>query len=117
MNKIIPPKKQLINDQLWVQYVSCTPVTKEEVLKLQEGLDRKLKLSAKETGICEVREHLYDECFAELIRQVTVNCLERGIILMRVKHEIETTRNTYKSIYLSAISYSLRTYLIVSQLI
>jgi len=32
---------------------------------------------------------------------------------MRVKHEIETTRNTYKSIYLSAISYALRTYLMV----
>ena len=83
------------------------------MLKLQEGLDRKLNENAKETGICEVREHLYDECFAELIRQVTVNCLERGIILMRVKHEIETTRNTYKSIYLSAISYALRTFLIV----
>lgn len=117
LNKILPPKKSFINDQLWVQYVSCTPVTKVEVLNLQEGLDRRLQTNqARETGICPIREQLYNECFDELIRQVTINCLERGILLMRVKKEIEMTVNSYQSLYESAIAYGIRTALISEEL-
>lgn len=113
LNKILPPKKSFINDQLWVQYVSCTPVTKVEVLNLQEGLDRRLQTNqARETGICPIREQLYNECFDELIRQVTINCLERGILLMRMKKEIEMTINSYQTLYESAIAYGIRTALI-----
>ena len=114
LNKILPPKKIMRNEQLWVQYVSCTPVTKAEVLNLQEGLDRRLQTQqARETGICPIREELYNECFDELIRQVTINCLERGILLMRIKKEIERTVNSYQTLYESAIAYGLRTSLIV----
>ena len=113
LNKILPPKKTFENDQLWVQYVSCTPVTKVEVLNLQEGLDRRLQTSqARETGICPIREQLYNECFDELIRQVTINCLQRGILLMRIKKEVEMTINSYQSLYESAIAYGIRTALI-----
>lgn len=113
LNKILPPKRTFENDQLWVQYVSCTPVTKVEVLNLQEGLDRRLQTSqARETGICPIREQLYNECFDELIRQVTINCLERGILLMRIKKEVEMTVNSYQSLYESAIAYGIRTALI-----
>lgn len=118
MNKILPPKKTFQNDQLWVQYVSCTPVTKAEVLNLQEGLDRRLQtMQARETGICPIREQLYNECFDELIRQITINCLERGILLMRIKKEIEMTVNSYQTLYESAIAYGIRTSLIVRFLI
>lgn len=117
LNKILPPKKSFINDQLWVQYVSCTPVTKVEVLNLQEGLDRRLQTNqARETGICPIREQLYNECFDELIRQVTINCLERGILLMRIKKEIEMTVNSYQSLYESAIAYGIRTALISEEM-
>ncbi len=114
LNKILPPKKTYQNDQLWVQYVSCTPVTKVEVLNLQQGLDRLLQtMQARETGICPIRERLYNECFDELIRQVTINCLERGILLMRIKKEIEMTVNSYQTLYESAIAYGIRTSLMV----
>jgi hypothetical protein len=114
LNKILPPKKIYKNDQLWVQYVSCTPVTKAEVHNLQEGLDRRLQtMQARETGICPIREQLYNECFDELIRQVTINCLERGILLMRVKKEVEMTINSYQTLYESSIAYGIRTSLIV----
>lgn len=114
LNKILPPKKIYKGEQLWVQYVSCTPVTKAEVLNLQEGLDRRLQtMQARETGICPIREQLYNECFDELIRQVTINCLERGILLMRIKKEIEMTINSYQTLYESAIAYGIRTSLIV----
>ena len=86
LNKILPPKKITDNEQIWVQYVTCTPCAKADVINLQEDLDRRLQTEqARETGICPIREKLYVECFDELIRQVTINCLERGILLMRIK--------------------------------
>ena len=40
LNKILPPKKIIMNGQLWVQYVSCTPVTKMEVITFKNGLEK-----------------------------------------------------------------------------
>ena len=62
-------------------------------------------------GVCPIREKLYDECFHELIRQITINCLERGILLMRIKNETAMTINTYKILYESCISYGMRTFI------
>ena len=116
LNKILPPKKITENEQIWVQYASCTPVTKAEVVTLQEGLDRKLQTQqARETGICPIREQLYNECFDELIRQVTLNCLERGILLMRIKKEIEMTVSSYQTLYERSIAYGIRTLLIAEE--
>ena len=116
LNKILPPKKQVVNEQLWVQYVSCTPVTTAEVNTLEEGLNKRLKtLKAKETGICEDREKLYNECFDELIRQVTINCLERGILMMLVKKESEMTVKAYQNLYQSSIAYGIRSGLIIEE--
>ena len=116
LNKILPPKKQVVNEQLWVQYVSCTPVTTAEVNTLEEGLNKRLKtLKAKETGICEDREKLYNECFDELIRQVTINCLERGILMMLVKKESEMTVKAYQNLYQSSIAYGIRSELIIEE--
>lgn len=64
LNKILAPKKNRIRDQLWVQYVSCNPVTKAECLTLQEELDKRLiSQGARDTGICPIREELYNQCF------------------------------------------------------
>ena len=116
LNLILPPKKIITNEQLWVQYVSCTPVTKAEVQNLKEGLDKRIKvLEAKETGVCTVREQLYSECFDELIRQVTINCLERGILMMLVKTEYENQIKTYQNLYQSSIAYGIRSYLIIEE--
>ena len=116
LNLILPPKKIITNEQLWVQYVSCTPVTKAEVQNLKEGLDKRIKvLEAKETGVCTIREQLYSECFDELIRQVTINCLERGILMMLVKTEYENQIKTYQNLYQSSIAYGIRSYLIVEE--
>lgn len=116
LNKILPPNKIITNDQLWVQYVSCTPVTKMEVITLKEGLDKRLKtLNAKETGICLKREELFNECFNELIRQVTINCLERGILMMFVKQDSEKTIKAYQDLYQSSVAYGIRSGLICEE--
>ena len=83
------------NGQLWVQYVSPTPATRQDVL-LQEELDKRLQQrEARETGICPIREELYMQTFDELIRQITINCAERGFLLARVKDEIKMTIQAY----------------------
>ena len=80
-----------------MQYVSSTPATRLDVINLQEDLDRKLQQrQARETGICPVREELYSQCFDELIRQVTINCAERGLLLLRVRDEIRMTIAAYQ---------------------
>ena len=112
LNKILPPKKVKIGDQMWVQYVSCNPVTRAEVVNLYDNLKRHLELDgARMNGVCPIREKLYDECFHELIRQITINCLERGILLMRIKNETAMTINTYKILYESCISCGMRTFI------
>ncbi len=116
LNKILPPKKITDNDQIWVQYVTCTPCAKADVINLQEDLDRRLQTEqARETGICPIREKLYVECFDELIRQVTINCLERGILLMRIKKELIMTVESYQNLYESAIAYGMRVLLLAEE--
>ena len=76
-------------------------------------MDRRLQTEqARETGICPIREKLYVECFDELIRQVTINCLERGILLMRIKKELVMTVETYQNLYESALAYGIRVLLL-----
>lgn len=112
LNKILPPKKIKIGDQMWVQYVSCNPVTSAEVVNLMDGLQRRLvSEGARMQGVCPVREELVEEVFLELIRQITVNCLERGILLMRVKTESAMLINHYKTLYESCVAYGIRTFL------
>ena len=116
LNRLLPPKKITDKDQEWVQYVTCTPVAKADVVNLQENLDRRLQTEqARETGICPIREKLYSECFDELIRQITLNCLERGILLTRIKKELNMTVNSYQSLYESSIAYGIRTLLLAEE--
>lgn len=113
LNKILPPKKIKTGDQIWVRYVSPNPVTVAEVINLQEELNKRLKSEqVSDSGICPIRENLYNECFDEIIRQVTINCLERGILLMRIKTEIEMTITSYQTLYESSLAYGMRTYLL-----
>ncbi|RHY05595.1 hypothetical protein DYB28_013574 [Aphanomyces astaci] len=63
---------------------------------------------ARETGICPVREELYAQCFDELIRQITINCAERGLLLLRVRVEIRMTIAAYQTLYESSIAFGLK---------
>ena len=116
LNSILPPREWTEDGQLWVQYVSSTPATRLDVVNLQEALDHKLQQrQARETGICPVREELYAQCFDELIRQVTINCAERGLLLLRVRDEIRMTTAAYQTLYESSIAFGMRKALMSSQ--
>ena len=39
----------------------------------------------------QVRRELYSQCFDEIIRQTTIVCLERGLLLLRTRDEFRLT--------------------------
>ncbi|XP_051999432.1 axonemal dynein light intermediate polypeptide 1-like [Xyrauchen texanus] len=109
LNAILPPKEWIEDSQLWVQTVSSAPCTRMEVINLHKELDQKLqKKQARETGICPVRRELYSQCFDELIRQVTINCAERGLLLLQVRDEICMTIAAYQTLYKSSVAFGMR---------
>jgi dynein light intermediate chain, axonemal len=116
LNSILPPREWTEDGQLWVQYVSSTPATRLDVVTLQQHLDHQLQArQARETGVCPVREELYAQCFDELIRQITINCAERGLLLLRVRDEARMTITAYETLYESSIAYGIRKALMAEQ--
>ena len=84
----------------YIQYVSHQPASRIDVARLREMLDQKLmERQARESGICPVREELFSQCFDEIIRQVTLNLPERGLLLLRVRDEIKMTIAAYQTLY------------------
>merc|ERR1711865_418221 len=51
---------------------------------------------------------LYSQCFDELIRQMGINCPERGLLLLRVRDEIRMTIDAYKTLYESSVTFGVR---------
>ncbi|KAI9005260.1 axonemal dynein light chain-domain-containing protein [Gaertneriomyces semiglobifer] len=109
LNQLLPPREWEESGQLWVQRVSSTPATRLDVINLQEQLDQMLqKRQARETGIDPVRRELYSQCFDELIRQVTISCTERGLLLLRIRDEILMSLSAYQTLYESSIAFGMR---------
>lgn len=116
LSAILPPREWEEEGNLWVQKVSSTPATRVDVLNLQESLDQMLqKRQARETGICPVRRELYSQCFDELIRQITISCQERGLLLLRVRDEIRMSLAAYQTLYESSIAFGMRKALMAEQ--
>ena len=109
LNSIFLPKEWEENGKKFIQYVSQEPGTREKARDLFKALDAKIKeREAREKGICPVREELYSQCFDELIRQVTIECPERGLLLLKVRDEIKNTISSYRTLYESAILFGIR---------
>ena len=109
LNFAIPPRESESEGQVFLQTASQTPSNREDVINLQKLLDERLAVrQAKESGICPIREELHDECFDEIIRQVTIDCAERGLLLARVRDEIKMTMSAYQTLYKGAVSFGVR---------
>ncbi len=75
-----------------MQYGSHKAPERVDGACLRGMLDEKLmERQARVSGICPVREELFSQCFDEIIRQVTINEPERGLLLLRVRDEIKMT--------------------------
>ncbi len=79
------------------------------MVQLKESLDKALEhRQARTEGICPIREELFSHAFDEIIRQVTINSPERGLLLMRVRDEHKMTLAAYQTLYQSSVSYGMR---------
>jgi dynein light intermediate chain len=109
LNAIFPPIISEENGKRYIQYVSQEPASREKARDLFKALDEKIKeRQAREKGICAVREELYSQCFDEIIRQVTIECPERGLLLVKVRDETRMTIASYQTLYESAILFGIR---------
>ena len=109
LNAIFPPLISEENGKRYIQYVSQEPASREKARDLFKALDEKIKeRQAREKGICAVREELYSQCFDEIIRQVTIECPERGLLLVKVRDETRMTIASYQTLYESAILFGIR---------
>jgi len=110
LDAILPPREFLTGAGVKLQqHVSPVMCSREDVISLQLELDIKLQSrQAREYDICPVREQLYSECFDELIRQITIECAERGLLLLRVRDEVRMTIAAYRTLYSSSITFGMR---------
>jgi len=112
LHALLPPREWVDAGKHFIQYVSNQPPTRLDVIQLQEALDQALmERQARETGICPVREELYAQTFDELIRQITINSPERGLLLLRVRDEVRMSIAAYQTLYASSITFSTRKHL------
>ncbi|PRD24982.1 UNVERIFIED_CONTAM: inner dynein arm light chain [Trichonephila clavipes] len=109
LDAILPPREFEDDGKLWIQPVSRTPATRLDVVNLAEKLDNRLiERNAREIGICPIRRELYDQCFDELIRQETLNCVERGLLFVRIRDELRMSLAAYENLYDSGVAFGIR---------
>jgi dynein light intermediate chain len=109
LNAMFLPREWEEQGKKFIQYVSPEKATRDQAKELFKALDDKIKeRQAREKGICPVREELYAQCFDEIIRQVTTECPERGLLLLRVRDEIRMTIASYQTLYESSILFGIR---------
>ncbi len=109
LNAMFLPREWEEQGKKYIQYVSPDKASRDQAKDLFKALDEKIKeRQAREKGICPVREELYAQCFDEIIRQVTIECPERGLLLLRVRDEIRMTIASYQTLYESAILFGIR---------
>jgi dynein light intermediate chain len=91
---------------------STTPSTQHDLNQLQERFNMMLyNEQALEIGLCPKRRRIYNDLFDELIRIITLQCSERGLLLGRIKNECVNWMSTYEELYSSGMAYGLRQYL------
>ena len=109
LNNILPPREWVEQGKHFCQQVSHEPASRIDVARLREMLDQKLlERQARETGLCPVREELFQQCFDEIIRQVTLDEPVRGLLLLRVRDDIKQTNSAYQTLYQSAVTFAMR---------
>ncbi|CEF69622.1 Axonemal dynein light intermediate polypeptide 1 [Strongyloides ratti] len=109
MDFILPGREYVSEGKIWIEKTSTVPTTRLDLLSLHEKFEASLiERNAKMFGICPIRRDLFDQLFDEIIRQVTINCAERGLLLLRIKHEFQLTIVSYQSVLESAIAYGIR---------
>lgn len=109
LTHLLPPRNWSEPSGVWLQHVSPYLSTREDIMRLQSNLEQELdEREARYIPICPVREDLFSQAFDELIRQVVIECPERGVLLYRVRDQFRMTISCYQTLYNNSTLYSLQ---------
>jgi hypothetical protein len=88
LDDLFPPRRSSDTGNEFLQYVSATPATLSDVDKLQHDLDRMLRRRNAQKSVLD-RNHaeVYGDFFDEIVRQVAIQCPERGRLLGQLRDE------------------------------
>jgi len=116
LNTILPPKEFEEDGLVWRQQVSAKETNRRDVETLRSELDKLLaSRQARDSGICQVRRELYAQCQDELIRQTTITCMERGLLLLRLRDESRMTLHAYTTLYESSTALGFKKSISIEQ--
>ncbi|RNF08544.1 putative dynein arm light chain, axonemal [Trypanosoma rangeli] len=98
------------NEQRWMKVAAIDHTSRLDCVHLQDHLERRcIEENARSSGVvCPIREGIYTDGLKELIRQTTVLCPERGLLLAELATEMQQTTNKYDILFDSACQYAVR---------
>lgn len=109
VDSFLVPRTWEENGVRWVQHASPYPASRIETVQTKEKLGKLMKeMGGKSTGICPIRSMLYSECFLEVIRQVTAECWERGLLLLKIHAERVESQTAHRDLFESRTGYAFR---------
>mmetsp|Transcript_19947 Transcript_19947/g.70574 ORF Transcript_19947/g.70574 Transcript_19947/m.70574 type:complete len:326 (-) Transcript_19947:27-1004(-) len=110
LNAILPPREWTEEDSAtWRQFALPLAASREITAAVQRKLDAELvDRQARPSGLCSIREELFSQTFDEVIREVTLLCPERGLLLLRSRDELRLTMSAYRTLYESSTAYGTR---------
>lgn len=93
----------------WVQHASPFPASRVEAAETQTRLRNQLEAhQARTTGTSPIRSLLVAECMLEVLRQVTAECWERGLLLLHVHAERVAAQASHRRLFESRVGHAFR---------
>ncbi|CBZ26868.1 putative dynein arm light chain [Leishmania mexicana MHOM/GT/2001/U1103] len=94
---------------VWVQHASPFPSSRIDAAETQERLHAQLEAhQARRTGTSPIRSLLVAECMLEVLRQVTAECWERGLLLLHVHSEWVAVQAAHRRLFESRVGHAFR---------
>ncbi|KPA78265.1 putative dynein arm light chain [Leptomonas pyrrhocoris] len=94
---------------MWVQHASAFVSSRIEAAETQARLHEQLAAhQARTTGTSPIRSLLVAECILEVLRQVTAECWERGLLLLHVHSERVAAQAAHRRLFESRVGHAFR---------
>ncbi|XP_026820402.1 33 kDa inner dynein arm light chain, axonemal-like [Rhopalosiphum maidis] len=106
---VYPPEEWTENGKKWRRVASTESADRHQVMALAEDLKSNLEYwNAMMHGVCPVRRELYTQCFNELIRQVCVNSIDQGELLIKIRNQYNQSIIDHKRYYESGLIFRIK---------
>lgn len=109
---VLPPRvvrfydSKAQRERLLVQPVSKVQCSRPHLSELKEVIDYKLvDARARMSGVCPVRRAIFSMLADELLRQITIDCPERGLLLRKIRDEVDMSIDAYQSLFDASHAY------------